>query len=218
MRKTVDGEIRNKDRTKEKLISAVGAILIEEGYVKLGINNIAKKALVDKKLIYRYFGGLEELISTYFRTRDFWSKLSDLIFDKVEIQIEDYGKEMITLSLVNLLDSLRKLEETRKIILWEISEKKQIHLEKLSYERELLRKDFFLKTDPFFINSDIDLRSCYSLLLGGVYYLSLHSQSTGGEFCGIDITKEGDLKKIKKSIKDIIELIYSVPSNQNKYL
>lgn len=212
MRKKVDGEIRNKERTKEKLINAVGAILIEEGYVKLGVNNIAKKALVNKKLIYRYFGSVEELISSYFRTRDFWSKLNDSIFDKVDIQFEDYGKEIATLSLVNLLDSLMKLEEARKIILWGISEKKQIHLKKLNYERELLGKDLFLKSDPFFTNTNIDFRSCYSLLLGGVYYLSLYSQSTGGEFCGIDISKEEDLEKIKKAIKSIIGLIYNNPA------
>lgn len=212
MRKTVEGETRNKEKTKEKLINAVGYILLNEGHTKLGVNNIARKALVDKKLIYRYFGGVEELISSYFIKRDFWSKLSNSVFENADVQFEDHGKEIAILYLVNLLDSLNRLEETRKIILWEISEKKQINLEKLSYERELLGNDLFLKTDPFFANSNIDLRSCYSILLAGVYYLSLHSQATGGKFCGIDITKEEGVKRIKKAIKDMVELIYSIPN------
>lgn len=209
MRKTVEGEIRSKERTKEKLIDAVGYILMNEGYSRLGVNNIARKALIDKKLIYRYFGSLDDLIASCFRRRDFWTKLNETVFEKIEIKFEDYGKNLSSKFLTNLFDSLKNLEETRKIILWEISEKNNNHLKKLSYERELLGRDLFVKADPWFENSKIDLRACYSILLAGVYYLSLHSKATGGDFCEIDISKEDGENRIKKALEDIIELIYS---------
>lgn len=211
MRKTIEGETRNKEKTKERLIDAVGYILINEGYNKLGVNNIARKALVDKKLIYRYFGSLDELIASYFRKRDFWTKLNENVFENIELKFDDYGKNLSANFLINLLDSLKNLEETRKIILWEISEKNNDHLKNLSFEREMLGKDLFLKTDSWFEKSKIDLRACYAILLGGVYYLSLHSKATGGEFCEIDISKNDGENRIKKALSDIMELIYSQP-------
>lgn len=216
MRKKVEGEIRNKDRTKEKLIKAVGIILIEEGYSKLGVNNIARKALVDKKLIYRYFGSLEELLSSYFRRKDFWVQLSESVFENVDIEFNDFGKNIAIISLINLLDSLDSQEEMRKVLLWEISERNNDSLNKLRYERELLAKDFFYKVNPLFENSKIDIQSCYAILLAGVYYLSLHSTATGGNFCDIDINKKDGRNRVKKSISDILDLIYSVPNSDNK--
>lgn len=211
MRKTVEGDIRSVKKTKEKLIDAVGYILMNEGYHKLGINNIARKALVDKKLIYRYFGSLDELIASYLRRRDFWTKLKETVLDDIEMEFDDYGKKLSSDFLVNLFNSLKNLEETRKIILWEISEKNNDHLRKLSYEREILGRDLFKNADPWFEKSDIDLRACYAILLGGVYYLSLHSNATGGEFCGIDVRKEDGEDRIKKALVDMMELIYSRP-------
>lgn len=211
MRKKTDGQIKNKERTKEKLINAVGEIIVKEGYSKLGVNNIARYALVDKKLIYRYFGSLDELIACYFRKRDFWTKLHETVFENTELNFEDYGKNMSSSFLVKLFDSLKNFEETRKIILWEISEKNNDHLKRLSYERELLGSDLFKNTDPWFENSNLDLRACYAILLGGVYYLSLHSKATGGEFCEIDINKDEGETRIKKALVDIIELIYTNP-------
>lgn len=208
MRKTVEGEKRNKEKTKEKLIDAVGDILINEGFSKLGVNNIARKALVDKKLIYRYFGSLDELLGSYLRKRDFWTKLNNTVFEDVELELEDYGKKVSSKFLINLFESLKNHEEARKIILWEISEKNNEYLKKLSYERELLGKELFLITDPCFQSSKIDFRACYAILLAGVYYLSLHSKATGGEFCGVDVSKED--KRIKKALADMLELIYSI--------
>jgi len=208
MRKITDGKIKNKERTKEKLINAVGEIIIKEGYSKLGVNNIARKAVVDKKLIYRYFGSVDELIASYLRKRDFWTKLNDRVFEDIDMNFQDFGKQVSIQFLTNLLDNLKDVEETRKILLWEITEKTD-HLKKLSFEREMLGKDLFKQTDPWFKESSIDLRACYSLLLGGVYYLSLHSKATGGEFCEVDIHNETGNQRIKKAISDIIELIYT---------
>ena len=48
-------QIRNKEFTKRKLIDAVGEIFRTEGHTGLGVNKVAKRAGVTKKLIYDYF-------------------------------------------------------------------------------------------------------------------------------------------------------------------
>ena len=53
---------RNRDETSARLLAAVGEVLARDGFAALGVNAVAKQAGVDKVLIYRYFGGLPELI------------------------------------------------------------------------------------------------------------------------------------------------------------
>jgi len=60
-------EPRNRDATRERLLTAVGDLLAREGFSGLGVNAVAREARVDKVLIYRYFGGIEALLDTWGR-------------------------------------------------------------------------------------------------------------------------------------------------------
>lgn len=65
--------MKNKETTKRKLLDAVGQIINNNGFVGLGVNKVAKTAGVSKALIYRYFGGINQLVKTYVLEKDFWS-------------------------------------------------------------------------------------------------------------------------------------------------
>jgi AcrR family transcriptional regulator len=54
---------RNRDETRQKILDAALALAGEEGFAALGINAVARRAGADKQLIYRYFGGLEDLLA-----------------------------------------------------------------------------------------------------------------------------------------------------------
>lgn len=56
---------KNKETTKAKIYDALVNILETEGFQRVGINSIARKAGVSKVLIYRYYGGLEGLLKEY---------------------------------------------------------------------------------------------------------------------------------------------------------
>jgi AcrR family transcriptional regulator len=56
---------RDRAKTEQRLIEAVGQIISTEGYDRIGINRIANRAGVNKILIYRYFGGLDGLLAAY---------------------------------------------------------------------------------------------------------------------------------------------------------
>jgi AcrR family transcriptional regulator len=71
-RKITDGPFRNKERTRIKLLHSVGFILKKEGFVGLRVTNVAKKADVNRKLVYEYYGTLENLVNEYLNTRDYW--------------------------------------------------------------------------------------------------------------------------------------------------
>jgi len=207
-RKTVDGNIRNKERTKERLIEAVGQVLAEEDQARLGINRVAKEAIVDKNLIYRYFGDFENLVNAYFRTRDFWSKLNDADPNGNDMPPhDDFGEQLAKDLLTNLFDYVGNTKEAQKILLWEISEKRDA-LKQLSHERELLGRELFGIADPLFADSKLDLRACVAIMIAGIYYLTLHANATGGDFCGIDLKKADGKKRIKAALERLVSLCY----------
>jgi AcrR family transcriptional regulator len=53
---------RDRAATEERILTAVGEVLARDGFAAIGVNAIARQAGVDKVLIYRYFGGLPELL------------------------------------------------------------------------------------------------------------------------------------------------------------
>ncbi|MFM2350941.1 MAG: hypothetical protein RIR04_1907 [Pseudomonadota bacterium] len=53
----------NREDTTQRILTAALEILAEQGFGALGINQIARRAEADKQLIYRYFGGIDGLLS-----------------------------------------------------------------------------------------------------------------------------------------------------------
>ncbi len=53
----------NREDTTDRILTAALDLLATEGFSALGINPIARRAEADKQLIYRYFGGMEGLLS-----------------------------------------------------------------------------------------------------------------------------------------------------------
>lgn len=204
-RKVVQGPIRDKEKTKQKLLAAVGKILKTKGYSGLMVSKIAAVAGFDKKLIYEYFGSTDKLIDEYIRSQDYWSKLEQ---KDIEVDLSDGGKEMAKIALLNQYEGLRKSKELQKIIVWELSESRPI-LKKLFEQREEVGEGLFQNiTDPFFGEKSDDFRAISALLVAGIYHLNLYTAYNGSTFCGIDTKTEEGRKKIEKAIVDIIDFAY----------
>ena len=73
--------MKNREQTESRILEAVASIVESEGFEKLGINTIASKANVSKMLIYRYFGGLEELIAQFIMQKDYWANTGTVIIN-----------------------------------------------------------------------------------------------------------------------------------------
>lgn len=53
---------RNRDDTRARILDAALALLAAEGFGGFGVNAVARAAACDKKLIYRYFDGMDGLM------------------------------------------------------------------------------------------------------------------------------------------------------------
>lgn len=203
-RKRYSGSIRDKARTKNRLINAVGEVLENQGYVGLkNAKNIADAAGVDKRLIWTYFDGAENLVEEYVKKNEFWqSGLTNNTFNNLITKEEDLDKDKAFFLLKNHFEKFSNDLALQKLITWEISEENEM-LRKIADRREELGEQIFSLIDNKFSKSGIDIRAIVAILLGGTYYLNLHAKTNGSLFCGIDINTE----KGKKSIINAIEFI-----------
>lgn len=197
---------RNKNKSKQQFLDAVGTILRTKGYTALKVNNIATTAGLDKKLIYKYFGSTEQLIDEYIHSQDFWSNVTG---DQVPKDIKDGGKEFLKHMLLAQFEFVSQNKSLQKVLLWSISEERK-SLQKLIDDQEAVG-EVLLKgiSDPHFGDKATDNRAILAILVAGLYYLNLFSEINGSHFCGIDLKTEEGRSKIRQATSFLVEQTYS---------
>lgn len=208
-RKTHSGPIRDKARTKASLVEAVGQVIKKKGYAALTAPNIAKECGVHKKLIWTYFGGVDNLVEEYLQQKDFWRVAEKEVVQGLLETPEAIGKNEIYTLLESQFKSLLDDELLRKIIHWELEGENKV-LRKIADQREEVGEQLFKIIEPDFLNIDkVDLRATLALQIGGIYYLALHAKSNGSTFCGIDINEEAGGERILSALKYILDYTYN---------
>ncbi|SIS76421.1 transcriptional regulator, TetR family [Chryseobacterium piscicola] len=204
-RKVVQGPIRDKEKTKQKLLGAVGKILKTKGYSGLMVSKIAAVAGYDKKLIYEYFGSTDKLIDEYIKSQDYWSNFSG----ENDVDLSDGGKKLSKMAMLSQFENLKKNKELQKILVWELSESRPV-LKKILEEREIIGEELFKNiTDPHFGDDSRSYRAMTALMIAGIYHLNLYTAHNGSTFCGIDLKSESGRKEIEAAIEEMVDYAYS---------
>jgi AcrR family transcriptional regulator len=189
--------VRNKERSRERFLQAVGEILTTKGFAALKINAVAEVAGLDKKLIYKYFGGLNQLLDEYLLAKDFWSNVKNEV---VPDPITDGGKAFTEAMLLQQYEQMSNDPELQKIILWRLSESRT-SLTTLLEEQERTGELLFGNlTDPYFGEQAGRYRAVAAVLVAGIYYLNLHAAVNTGTFCGIDLNSEDGRRQIREAL------------------
>lgn len=207
VRKKYQGEFNDKERSKQKLISAVGKVLVSKGYTGLTATNIAKEAGLSRRLISIYFNSVDELVEVYLRNKDYWTTTAESTGKYIQDRNGGDTRQIVDYILQNQLDYFYNNPEMQKVILWEISKKTDV-LYNLSNERERLGSEIFKLIDKDLKAENKDIRAVSALLVAGIYYLVLHAKSTDTLFCEIDINQPEGMKRIKNAISLIIGAVY----------
>lgn len=66
---------RDRFATRAVILESAAAIIAAEGVAGIGVNSLAETARCDKVLIYRYFGGLNGVLSTLGAERMVWPRV-----------------------------------------------------------------------------------------------------------------------------------------------
>ncbi len=208
LKKVPSGPIREKTRTINRIVSSVGKVLQKKGYAGISIINIATEAKVSPKLIYLYFGNLDNLIETFIKQRDFWNMAEKGVVEDLIQKVDGFGKEEIITLLQSQYGRLYKDKLFQKRIHWELGEHTPA-LRKIADVREEIGEKLFISVDKTFENSDIDIRTLLALQIAGIYYLVLHAKTNGSTFCGVDINVDEDKERVNSAIDYMIRLLYS---------
>lgn len=202
-RKVHSGPYKDKIRTKQRLIAAVGKVIQKKGYAALTAPNIARECGLDKRLVWTYFGGIDQLVSEYIQHKDFWKNAATKIVAGLLKEPEKIGRHELASLLQSQLEGVLKDKALQKILHWELGEKNKV-LRKVADDRESLGEELFRVILPDFEGSNTDLRARLALIIGGIYYLSLHAKTNGSTFCGIDLNLETGKEAISNAIRDLI--------------
>jgi len=192
-RVTASGETtgsRDKGVTRQRLLEAVGTLLAREGFGALGVNAVAREAGVDKVLIYRYFGGLSELLRAFGESGDFWPSIEEVLGADPSELMGLSLPERWSLGLSRYAGALRHRPITQEILAWE-----QVEQNELTAILQRTRERWFDELMSHFPrdadSTDADLVSTVLLVVSAIHYLVVRSRLQP-DFSGMAIdTDEG---------------------------
>jgi AcrR family transcriptional regulator len=193
-----------KEKTKEKLIQAVGKIIAEEGFNKLGVNKVAKLAGVDKVLVYRYFGGLPELVSEYSKHGDFWPTVEELTAGKMNLLRKMAPDAQLAFFFKNFLAALMKRPVTKEILAWEMLERNELtrQLENIRIRTAL---EFFELLEN--VPDREELKSIVVLMSGAIILLMIRSRKINN-IGGIDLESESGMAELNRGIDLLLRGVF----------
>jgi AcrR family transcriptional regulator len=195
---------RNREETRAAILAAVGQLLARSGFSQIGINSVARQAGVDKVLIYRYFGGLPELLKAFAEEGDFWPGISELMSEANKLPAAATAAESAKRAMLAFGRALRKRPLTQEIMRWELQERNELTETLARYREEqsvqLLRQ--------FEIFSGVDVNAIASLLSAGQTYLVLRSKSAD-IYNGLSLHSDHDWARLEAAVCSIIDAVFA---------
>jgi len=196
---------RNRDETSARLLAAVGEVLARDGFAALGVNAVAKQAGVDKVLIYRYFGGLAELLQAWGESGRFWPGVDELVGADREAFLRLPLAERYARFFEHFIDGLRARPLTLEIMAAEVSERNELTAI-LETEREAWGAEAARLLGGDVWEQRPALRGVTLLLVAGVQYLLVRSR-TIRLFGGLDIRSDRDWATLKASVRELAGML-----------
>ena len=190
--------MKDRETTEQKILDAVGSMIETDGFEALGINAVAQKAGVSKMLIYRYFGGLDQLIAKYILQHDYWVNTELPLHDisGVGACLKQMFREQIA--------TLRSDMVLKRLHRWELTADNEVV--RLLRERretngcELVRVVSRLTKSPC-----AEVAAMATLLSAAISYLTLIEEQNK-VYNGIDLCSDEGWQQLATGIDQIIDL------------
>lgn len=193
---------RSRAATEARILQAVGQVLASEGFTGIGVNAVAREAGVDKVLIYRYFGGLPELLAAWGSSGRFWPSVDELLgADPLERQalLELPTAERYARFFEHFIDGLRARPLTVEILAAEVLQRNELTA-LLEAEREAWGEQAARVVGGADFTARPELRGLTLLLVGGVQYLLVRSRKIR-VFGGLDLHTDAAWNELKAAIR-----------------
>jgi AcrR family transcriptional regulator len=193
---------RDKEETKIRIVAAVGRQLARAGFRDLGVNSIAKEAGIDKVLIYRYFGGLPELLTAYAREGDYWPTSAELISDPATVKAESVADWLVYI-LTKVQMAIRQRPITQEILRWEIIDHNELTKEFAAIRTRVAMECLSFINQQYPFPPELDTLALSTIILSSVVYITLRTE-TNSYYLGMDFSDPKNWDRINKMVTSII--------------
>lgn len=190
---------RNRPQTEGRLRKAVEELLVEGGFGALTPSAVAKRATVDKMLIYRYFGDLPGLVRSIAFASDFFPTFEDLCGDDTVADLLDLP---VSVRAARILDRNARALLERPVVLelmvWELVERNELTAI-MEEARESLGLRLLAELFPD-VADKARLGAVSAVLSAGVAYLALRRRKIRW-YSGVDLRSDAGWNEIVRSIE-----------------
>lgn len=182
------------------MLDAIGKMIAEDGFEKIGINAIATQSGVSKILIYRYFGSVEGLMTAYIRQHDFW----------INFPLEYPSREKLPAFVKSMfqgqIDQLRNNPTLKRLYRWELSCNNDM-IVKLREQREKVGIDLVKKVSELTGHPQKEIAAIASMMTASITYLVMLE-----DFCpvynGIPLNENSGWEQINEGIEVLINKVF----------
>lgn len=199
--------MRDREETKTRILEAVGKILAEEGFQGIGINNVSRRAGVDKVLIYRYFGDLPGLLREFASSEDYWPSMKVLIENTEKASFPPHASDLAVALLKGYIREISGSTSAQELLLGELVSRNELS-EASAKKRERQGADLIealMRAAPG--AESIDIAAMGALLSAGLTFLMLRAR-TSDAYLGIDISSEGGWHRIEQALEELVRGVF----------
>jgi AcrR family transcriptional regulator len=191
---------RGAEGTKERLVEAAERVLVRDGHRSVGVNAVAAECGVDKVLIYRYFGGLPQLLEKVRERQKMWPALGEHADGARSLDSALGG------ALLAIARELRENPLVREAALWDGAESNPL-TDGLAAARER-EMDELLESlrSRFRVPAYLDVQALVALLAAGLLHYSTRPTDSTKLF-GLDPTSEADWQRLEKMTTSITRVL-----------
>jgi AcrR family transcriptional regulator len=189
----------------------MGRLLARKGSRGLGINSIAREARVDKVLIYRYFGGLNQLYRAFALEGNTFPSLEEVAEGRLHELSKLSPAEGAKVMILGFGRSIRRRPITKEMMRWELQERNGL-TEALAKERERQSQQWLALAPNL---QGADLAAVSSILVAGQVFLTLRAK-TADTYNGIDLHSESGWKRIENAVALLCDLFFQDSAAKGK--
>ncbi len=172
---------RNRLQTEQRILDAVGQLLLEQGYPAVGINAIARRAGCDKVLIYRYFGGFDELLLAFAETTELWWEVDEIIVESAAecaaIALPDYLNTL----LGRYVSALEARPLALEIMAWEMSVQNNL-TDALARTRGERGMELVKRIRAYYQQPNIDIGGILGVFGAAINYLVIRTRKRSQQY------------------------------------
>ena len=191
---------RDRAATEKKILAAAARLAARDGFAALGVNALAAEAGFDKKLIARYFGGIDGVVAALGRDTDLW--LAD-------VKVGRSGKygDFVRDLLLAYAGKLREEKLLQSLLAWELAESSKT-LKTLDANRSRAMQAWMVaQRGALAPPPGVDAPAINAILLAAVNYLALRERTLGG-FAGMDLKGPEAWKRIGAALAALLDGVH----------